>query len=486
MTVSLKRQTISGLKWTTFSTYLQKGLSVLTFIILARLLEPADFGLFAMAFIVIDGLGMMKDLGVNAALVQRKDSFEMATHTAFWMMPLFGSVIICMLYFGAPLAAVALNEDSLIPVIRTLALIFLIGSFERVPVTLMRRELMFKELAIREFIAAFMYMVCAVVLAKLNFGVWSLVYAYLLRRVVMFFLAWSITPYRPRFVFDMKISKDLLHFGKFIFGATLVGFGMANLDNFFIGSKLGADSLGYYAIAYNVSSITITHLAMLLNRVMYPVFSKMQDDLDGIRSISLKMMRILAICTLPFGIVLLLLAEQIVTVVYGVKWLPMVPVLQVLALCSILLPVFSLVNNIYTACGKPKWSFNFGIIQLGMMLALVPVFISHYGLIGGAVAVTISKLIVIPWEIIYMKKLINMGFRDMIMVFAPPVKASFFLVLVILFGKFLYSLYMPGVLSNLFVFAPFFIFIGCIYVGCIFLFDRKIIIQFKELILNRA
>ncbi len=421
---SIKQKTISGLKWTAAANYGQKALSFVTFIILARILEPRAFGLFAMAFIVIDGFGLFKSLGIDTALVQRKEAIDAASHTAFWMFPVVGTAMFILLYLTSPLAALFMREPALTPILMTLGVIFILGSIENVPIALLTKELKFKGLAIRELVSSLLYTVCAVSLACFKFGVWSLVYAYLLKRISMLVLSWRLSGYKPKFIFDKTIANQLLHFGKFILGTVLVWFLVLNLDNFLIGRKLGAEMLGFYALAFNISSLTMTHLSNLVSRIMYPTYAKLQSDRASMKKISLKIMKTISIFSIPFGVGLIFLAEPLIRVVYGVKWLPMVPPLQILSLCSMILPIFSFAGAIYIACGKPKWDFLIGILTISLILGVLPPLIDRFGLAGAAAGIVFARLVPIPIVIWLMRRLIGLTLTDIVQILKPALLSN--------------------------------------------------------------
>ncbi|MFA5088636.1 MAG: lipopolysaccharide biosynthesis protein [Candidatus Omnitrophota bacterium] len=481
MTATIKQKTVSGFKWVAFSRYAQKGVSVVTFIILARLLEPRIFGLFAMAFILIDGLGLFKNLGVDAALVQRNKDIEKAAHTAFWMMPFMGLFIFVILYVLAPFAAVALKEESLTPIIRVLGIIFVLGAMENIPVALLTKELHFKDLAVRELVSAVLFSVSALLFAVLQLGIWSLVYAYLLKRISMFYFSWSLSKYRPQFVFDKQIAKDLLHFGKFIFGASAVGFLIANTDNFLVGRIMGATTLGYYALAYNISTLTTQHLSGLVNQVMFPAYSKIQDTRLESKRFTLKIMSGLAMFSFPFGVSLILFAEEMVRIVYGARWLPLVPPLKALALCSMLLPLSSLAGATFSAGGKPKWIFYMDLFIIGGMIILIPFWGSLLGLLGVGLAVTFSKISVLPVVLRLLDRSIGLKSAEIFHELKPILIASFFMavsgyILQMLMANLMggYSVFLYGTLSAI------------IYIASLYWLDKPLIHRILDKVFNRS
>ncbi len=478
---SIKQKTISGFKWSAFSKYGQKVCTFISFIILARILEPKDFGLFAMAFIVIDGLNLFKNFGVDAALIQRKDHMEEASHTAFWMMPAFGICIFLLLFFFAPAASMLLKEPSLTPIIRALGFIFLISSVQSIPQALLSKEMRFKEIEIRNLISTLAYSICAIILAYLNFGVWSLVYAYLLRRMMTLVLTWMISDYQPKFIFNKKIALELLHFGKFIFGVVIIDFLIMQTDNFFVGRMLGTTVLGFYALAYNISELSSSHLANIIGGVMFPAYVKIQDDKEAIRRISLKIIKTISVFAMPFGITLMLLTEEIITTVYGAKWLAVVPALKILALCSIILPIFGMIGSVFVSCGKPKWAFKLRLLNIILMVICIPVGIHWKGLTGAAIAVTFAKIAPIPVGLFLINKMINLNFKNIFKILIPSIFSSFSIYAVIYISKnFIFhnriGIVNLGIILTLATLS---------YFSTFFLLDKKGVYDIKEAIFDR-
>ncbi len=481
---NFKKKTVSGVKWVAFGNYAQKAMTFGSFIVLARLLEPEVFGLFAMAFIVIDGLNLFKNMGVDAALVQRKDDVERASHTAFWMMPIMGVVIFALLYFMAPVAAVLLREESITPVLRCLGIIFVLGSIQSVPQSLLNKELKFRELEIRTLISTVLYVICAITLAYLQFGVWSLVYAYLVRRFSMLILTWTMAHYTPKMIFDKKIALELLQFGKFIFGSSIVLFLMLNVDNFLVGRMLGVASLGFYALAYNISDLTTSHLSNMITWVMFPAYSKIQDDKKQIKEINMKIIKTIAIFSVPFGLMLMLMGEELVGTVYGTKWLPIVPAIKILAICSILLPIESILDATFTALSKPKWSFNLRLTNIVLMCVTLPVMISWKGLVGAAIAVTFSKVITIPVKLYLARNLLGIKIRDILGAVQPVFFSAIIMIISTVVIKNIFLLGSDRGFLALIKLAGVCFPIIAIYGLVLFLFDKAGVMDIKKAVCN--
>ena len=235
---SLKKQTVSGVKWVLVTSIIQRILSFGATVILARILTPADFGLFALAFVMIDGFQVFKSLGFDTALVRRKEDINVAANTAFFLIPSMGVILFLILLIIAPIGAKFLNNDSVANIIRALAIIFVISCFGKVPQTILYRDMKFKFKSISEIYSTLIYVLTAVILALNKFGVWSLVIAYILRNLIQISIELYFSGWKPNFEFNKKIALEMFHFGKFVLGGSLVWFLYSNLDNLLVGKLL--------------------------------------------------------------------------------------------------------------------------------------------------------------------------------------------------------------------------------------------------------
>ena len=215
-----------------------------------------------------------------------------------------------------------LREPSLTSVIRILGLIYIIKCFSRVPSALYVKELNFKTKAIIELSAEVFNSTVAITLAFLKFGVWSLVYAYLVKQLITFIGFWKFCPWRLRPEFDWHIARELIHFGKFVFSSSLLWFLVKNLDRMVIGRLLGTVILGFYAIAYNIANLTATHFTGLVSQVMFPAYSKIQNDRNKMEEVFLRTMKYISLVSIPFCVGIFILAPDFLRIVYGEKWLP--------------------------------------------------------------------------------------------------------------------------------------------------------------------
>jgi O-antigen/teichoic acid export membrane protein len=289
--------------------------------------------------------------------------------------------------------------------------------------------------------------------------------------------------YKPKFIFSKKVANELLHFGKFIFGSSVILFLILNLDKFFIGRMLGAVILGYYALAFNISSLTTEHLSSLINRVLYPAYSKIQTDKDDLKRISLKVIKSLALFSLPFGLALILLSSDAVRIIYGPKWLPMVPSLKVLALCSMFLPIASVTGSVFLACSKPRWNFGLNALIIILMTVTLPFMMTKYGLLGATIAITFSKLVILPIQYKLLSKLINIRLGEIVDSLKPAIISS------LIMGVAIYALknfiaYDVLTIFSLLSLGSIVLVIILLYLTVFYIADKNTLIEIRNLIFS--
>lgn len=359
---SLKHKTISGIKWTFAASVAQRIISFGTTVVLARILSPADFGLFALAFVMIDGFGIFKSLGFDSALVRRKDDdIDKACNTAFFLIPAMGMILFIILFFFAPIGARWLNNPQVAPIIRTLGLVFVISTFGKVPQTVLYRDMKFKYKSIAEVSASIVYSVIALALALTGHGVWSLVTAYILKTITQISIEWYFSGWKPKFEFDKAIAWNMFHFGKYVLGGSIISFFLNNLDNLVVGKLLGVAMIGYYAISFNLAKFLTGYFLNKVGTVMYPAYSKIQHNNEDVKRVMLKMVKYISFLSFPFSVALFLFAEDILYVVFGPKWLPATNILKILSFSGIFTSLGLVISPIFLAKGKSKFDLQINI-----------------------------------------------------------------------------------------------------------------------------
>ncbi len=348
----LARQAVGNMAWVAWGTGAVSLLRILVLVVLTRLLSPADFGLVSAALVVISFSLNFAQLGLGPALVQRPDLQPRHVSAAFYASVVFGFLVAAIIWLSAPLIAQFFRMEHLTPVVRVLALVFPIAGLATVPDSLLQRDLRFRFLANREIVAyAVGYGVVGVGLALLGWGVWALALAQLTQVLVrtVILLRWtpSLVPARPTW----QSFVELMDYGV---GQSMsrVGIILANQgDNLVIGRWLGAVPLGTYSRAYQLMAVPAGLLGDVLDKVLFPTMAKVQDDPRRLAAAFLRGTALLALVTLPIGVVAAVLAPELVTVVFGSRWTGLVAPFQVLALGMMFRTCYRMSDSLSRATG---------------------------------------------------------------------------------------------------------------------------------------
>lgn len=409
----LKRKTLSGIKWVTLAGIAQRIIATFTTIVLARLLSPADFGMFALAMVMIDGFGIFKSLGFDTAMIRRDEDISKAANTAFFLIPAMGLFLFLFLLTVAPLGAKFLGNSSIANIIRALGFLFVISCFGKIPQTILYREMKFQYKSIAEVSCQIAFSISAIILAFNKFGVWSMVIAYLLKILIQVSIEWYFSGWKPKFEFDKKIAWDMFHFGKYVMASSVALFLYSNLDNIIVGKLLGVTVLGYYAIGRNLSNILVGIFLNKVSTIMFPAYSKIQKDTEDLKKVMLRGLKYISIIALPFSVILFMFAPDILKILFGEKWLPAAEIVKVLAFAGFLNCLGTAIWPIFLARGKSKADFQVNALQAVLFFILIFPLASSFKLFGVGLAVLISTMVSFFVGIIRIKRVIGLRIKNL-------------------------------------------------------------------------
>lgn len=410
----IKRRTLRAGIWVGVSSIFLNMLSLLRSVVLARLLTPEIFGLWAVCTTLVRAIKVFTETGFTSALIQRQDRAEEARDTAFTLLILRGAVITLITIAAAPLFADFYEQPILQPLVSVLAMAFLITGFHNINTVFYEKELKFRRLVYLEQIATVLGFIFVVVVAYIYRNAWALVAAHLFTVAVTVILSYLMIPAKPRFAIDKKIALELFHYGKFVSGAAMVIFITFEIDNLIIGKIIGMEGLGFYSVAFMLANLPATHLAKVVSGVMLPAYSKLQSDYATLRSAYLRTLEFVAALTIPASVGVGLLAPQILGVIFGERWLPAVDALRVLAVFGCLRAIASLNGYLYNAIGKPKNTFYINLSKLFVIALLIYPLTTRYGIVGAAIAVTTPSILTFIADFVLLRRTIGLPLRNVI------------------------------------------------------------------------
>ena len=421
--MSLKQKTVKGIVWSFLEKWCNQLVSTTVFLILARLLGPEAFGLIALASVFIAFMTTFLQQGFAEAIIQREQLDPEHLDTAFWISLGTGITLTTIALAGAGLVAIGFSEPQLTPVIRWLSLNFLFTSLQSVQMAILRRRFAFRTLALRSSIATLVSGMVGVSMAFSGWGIWSLVGQQLTNGLVGVLVLWRGSDWQPGFSVSKSHFHQLFAFGSNVMGLNILKFFNRRSDDFLIGYYLGSVALGYYTVAYRLLLVMMNILTTTMTQVALPSFSRLQEDKNRLRHVFYSATQLTSLIAFPAFCTVLVLAPELVKVLFGEEWLTSIPVMQVLSLVGILQSVSYFNGTIMMAMGKPSWRLRINFLNaiVNVLAFLIAV---RWGILAVAVAFVISGYLLSPLNLWAVYKLINIKISTYLQQYLAPLTGS--------------------------------------------------------------
>ncbi len=394
---SLTKRALNAGAWAFALTLTVRGLGIIRNIVLARLLSPDDFGLMGIALLTLEFLSTFTTTGFDQALIQRSGDIREHLNAAWTVSILRGLLIGSIVVASAPVVASFFHTAAATPILRVMGASLMISGFKNVGVIYFDKELQFRQRFIFRSVPQLFDLMVAVTAAVLLKNVWALVLGVLARSVVMIIASYRTHPYRPRLVWDRKKMGDLISFGVWIFGSAVLTYFSGNLDDIIVGRVLGATMLGFYTMAYTLSSITSHQITGVVQEVAFPAFSKVQHDLSRLRGAYLRTLRGVSVLVFPVAAGLWFVGPQLVETFMGEKWLPLIPAFNVLLLWGLLRSVGTVTSPLLFAAGRPDINMKLHLVTVVLLAVVIYPFTRSWGIVGAAWATVAAGLLPVAY-----------------------------------------------------------------------------------------
>jgi O-antigen/teichoic acid export membrane protein len=390
-----------------------------------RILDPADYGLFAMSAAVLVFLNFLNGYGFVSALIQSEKIEEIRIRQAFGMLILLnGALALIQIFVAAPLAAAYYQEPIIADMLRWQSLIFLSTPLLILPEALMTRELEFKKPAIVNLTSAFVGAAIALMLALTGYGVWALVFAPIgifWTRAIGMVIATRFR-YLPSFNFT---GAGYI----FTFGSTLLishGFFIvqSQSDIFIAGRAFDNHTLGLYAEGLMITQLFATKFIPPLNEVAFPAYARIQHDKDALASAFLKAVRLIMLVAFPLYFGMAISAGPFVEVVMGPKWAESIPLVQILAFAMPFAALQFLFQPVMNGLGMPQMTMRNAIAGAVLMPAIY-LFAVQYGPIGLAWGWLVSFPLLLAFTIYQAKSHVGFTISGLFAAVLPGLGAAF-------------------------------------------------------------
>jgi O-antigen/teichoic acid export membrane protein len=385
---SLSPKVIQSGLWSLGGNWIARGIGVIKLIILARLLTPLEFGILGLATLSINVLNVFSETGIESALIQKNKICSTELNTAWTISLIRGLVLFLILFVSARWFAFYFGHSTLEPVLKLMAVVFIVGGFVNIGLVYFQRELAFKKTVSLDLVSDITGAVATILLAFWLRNVWALVIGNIIWAITKCIGSYSLHSYRPKFFWDWSVAKNLLNFGKHIFWISIVTFIVTSGDDALVGKLLGLTALGFYTMAYNIANMLVSSLSGIIGRISFPAYSILQNEPQRLTEAFARVIEAVLIFLLPLTVLIILLAEDFTLIFLGDQWLPMVPVLKILALLGFFRGLANVFSPIQLAVNRPEIQSRNKTVELFLFLLLVYPFTIKWGLIGASWAVT--------------------------------------------------------------------------------------------------
>jgi len=393
MSKSLNQQTKSGVIWDLSGAFIRQFALLFISILLARLLEPEEFGILGMAMVFISISEVFTDVGFTSGLIQQKETKDITYSSVFYINLLISIFLSVIIFLSAPYIANFYEAPEVKTILYYLAIIPPIAALGRVQAAILTKNINFKSLTIRDITATFVGGTFGVIAAFLNFGVYSLVIQQITTVIVATFMLWFSTKWTPKFEFSIEEIRKLFKFSSYVFLDSLLRQVFNKIDTIFIGKVFSPAMLGFYSRAESLKAQVQTYTTNSLRKVIFPVFSKLQDDDQNFRKTYFWVFNITTGLIVILIAPLFFLSHIIIIFLLGEKWEPSVIFFQILIFSAITSPQIGMMGKAVLAKGFSKLKFNIGLIQ--RLLKLLPiVFGLLYGIEEFAFTVVVASTLV--------------------------------------------------------------------------------------------
>lgn len=381
-----------------------RGMTVVKTIVLARILTPSQFGVYGIAVLVLGLLEILTETGINIVLIQEEGKTDEYISTAWVVSILRGTLISLTILIFAPFIASFFNTPNALNLIQFAALIPFIRGFINPSIVKFQKELKFnKEFWFRSFVFLVdtSFAITLGILTKSEFAlIWGMLIAAIFEVIISFFVVKPI----PRLEFDSKKLGKIIGRGKWITFAGTFEYLFQHIDDIAVGKILGTAPLGLYQQAYRVSTLPISEVGEIFNKVTFPTYSKISEDRDRLRKAFLKVTAVILLLVVPVGLILFFFAKEVVLILLGEKWLAAVGALKVLAVFGMLKSISNSAYSLFLSVRKQEIiTFITFLGIVGMAVPLIPL-INRFGIVGAGYATIIGTIVGFPAVFYYLAK----------------------------------------------------------------------------------
>ncbi len=408
MEESLKKQTIKGVAWSGLEKFSTFFVTFIVNIVMARLLSPADYGVVGIIAVFVSFSQLFIDGGFTTALISKKNRCEEDFRTVFVFNFLCSLVLYLVLFLVAPYIESFYHIDKLGNILRAYCVVLIISSLSATQITKFTINVDFKTISKISVPSVLMSGVVGISMAQTGFGVWSIVGQQISAAIIKFVLAIAYSHWIPRFQFSYKCFKELFGFSSKLVLSSLIDRIYTNSFPLFIGKFFPPSTLGYYTRGDQFGKLPSGILEDVLNRVILPLMSKIQDDNSRLKELYRKNIRLSSFIIFPIMMLVVVMAEPIVRLLLTDKWLGCVPFMQIISMAVMTNHIGTINRNLLYVKQHSDWALKLEVIKKSIAIAIF-LLSTIWGIWGVCVGQWIYGMIAPSLNAFYTNRLIGMN-----------------------------------------------------------------------------
>lgn len=414
-----------NLFWKFFERISAQTVSLVVSLVLARLLSPSDYGVVAIVMIFITFANIFVSDGFGSALIQKKGATVLDYCSVLYFNVLFSVVLYIVLFFTAPLIADFYGEgyEILVPVLRVLALRLPLTSVNSIQQAYISKNMMFRKFFLSTLCGTVVSGIVGILMAYKGFGVWALVYQYLVSTSVSTVVLAVVLRKKPRLIFSFQSIRELFPFGVRILSVGFLSIGYQEVRALIIGKLYSSEDLAYFDKGKQFPTLLMTNINASISSVLFPKMASEQEDVHKLKEITRKSIRLSSYLIMPVLLGFAVVAEPFVTVVLTEKWLPCVPLLQASCLMYLFQPIHGANMQAIKASGRGDvyfWlEFVKKVIEIIVLICVVNISVSAI-----AISMAVCANVFTLFNAFPNKKLIGYGFKEQMKDLLPNLTIS--------------------------------------------------------------
>lgn len=428
--MSLKRRVTIGTIWSATANWGREIVNFVIFFVLARLLGPEAYGLLGMAMIVVAFTQIFIVESVGEALIQRKDLEPGHLDAVFWL--LLGMAVLLMLisFAAADMVGALFGQPTVADLVRWLSVLPVLSALSAVPIAQLSREMKFGVLAARSTLAVIGGGIVGITMAAQGYGVWSLVGLQISQKLIDALVLLIAGGWLPGLKASWRHVHDLRSYGAQMIGIRSVTFLEGQSARLIIGYFLGPAALGFYAISWRILEILTQLLIVPLCRVALPAFSQMQNDPGRLQTVLFSGTQMSTLIALPSCLGIAVVAPELIPTVFGDKWVPAVPVIQLFTLLGIQFSISYFINILLRALGRPGLVLKLNLFSVLINTVLLVV-VSRFGLIAIAVVIIARCYLLMPLYLYALNRVARINLAKQFRLYLPMLVSALFMVVAV-------------------------------------------------------